>query len=122
MSGCQQVFSENGPSPRSEDERWNTVSPKPFTAVAESRDPVATLGGPGRSGSFGQAVVTTADTVFVGVPRSAPDGVQRAGLVAVFDRLGNGREQTATLTGRQPEPDYFGGRIAASGSTLLVGN
>lgn len=122
MSGCQQVFPENGTSPGSDDERWNTVSPKPFTPVAESRAPVATLGGSDRSGSFGQAVATTGDTVFVGVPGSAPDGVEKAGTVAVFTRSGDGWAQTATLTGRQQERDYFGGRIAASGSTLLVAN
>jgi hypothetical protein len=48
--------------------------------------------------------------------------VENAGTVAVFERAANGWERTATLTGRKNERDYFGGQIAASGSTLLVGN
>jgi len=67
-------------------------------------------------------VATTGDTVFVGVPQAAPGGVTKAGLVAVFNQWGNGWKQTATLTGRKQKRDYFGGQIAASGSTLLVGN
>lgn len=122
IGGCLQVFSENETSPKSEGENWETVSPKPFTAVAKSRSPVATIGGSDRSESFGQVVATTGDTVFVGVPQAAPDGVKKAGIVAVFKQLENGWEQTATLTGRKQKRDYFGGRIAASGSTLLVGN
>jgi len=114
MSGCLEVFSE--------EPNWETISPNPFTAVAKSHSPVATLGGSDRSESFGQAVATTGDTVFVGVPQAAPDGIKRAGIVAVFTQSGNGWEQTATLTGRKQKHDYFGGRIAASDSTLLVGN
>jgi hypothetical protein len=83
---------------------------------------VVTLGGSDRPDSFGQVVATTGDTVFVGVPLAAPDGVNRAGTVAVFEQLGTGWKQTATLTGRKDERDYFGGQLAASGSTLLVGN
>lgn len=122
MGGCLQMFSENETSPKSERESWPTVSPNPFTAVAKSRSPVATLGGSDRSDSFGQGVATTGDTVFVGVPQAAPDGVEKAGIVAVFNQSGTGWEQTATLTGRKHTRDYFGGQIAASGSTLLVGN
>jgi hypothetical protein len=122
MGGCLQRFSENASGPKSEHESRKTVSPNPFAGAAESRSPVATFGGSGRSESFGRAVATTGDTVFVGVPRAAPDGVEKAGLVAVFEQSGNGWAQTATLTGRTHERDYFGGRIAASGSTLLVGN
>lgn len=121
-AGCLQTFSENGGGPKSDDERRKTVSPTPFTAVHESRAPVATIGGPDRSESFGRAVATIDDTVFVGVPQAAPNGVERAGLVAVFERSENEWVQTATLTGRKRERDYFGGQIAASGSTLLVGN
>jgi len=122
IGGCLQVFSENATSPKSEGESLQTVSPKPFTAVSKSRSPVATLGGSDRSESFGQVVTTTGDTGFVGVPQAAPDGVKKAGLVAVFKQLGNGWEQTATLTGQKHKRDYFGGQIAASGATLLVGN
>ncbi|MDF9748249.1 FG-GAP repeat protein [Natrinema salsiterrestre] len=122
ISGCLEVFSENGTSPKSEGENWKTVSPKPFTEVSKPRSPVATLGSSDRSESFGQEVATTGDTVFVGVPQAAPDGVKKAGIVAVFERSGTGWEQTATLTGRKHKRDYFGGQIAASGSTLLVGN
>ncbi|WP_226042904.1 FG-GAP repeat protein [Natrinema sp. DC36] len=122
IGGCLQVFSENGTSPKSEGESWKTVSPKPFTAVSKSRSPVATLGGSDRPESFGQVVATTGDTVFVGVPQAAPDGVKKAGTVAVFNELESGWEQTATLTGQKHKYDYFGGQIAASGSTLLVGN
>ncbi len=122
MGGCLQMFSGNASGPKSDDESWETVSPNPFTAVANSRSPVATVGGSGRSESFGRMVDTTGDTVFVGVPQAAPDGVKKAGLVAVFETLENGWEQTATLTGRKQKRDYFGGQIAASGSTLLVGN
>jgi hypothetical protein len=122
MSGCLQLFSENASGPESAGENWGTVSPSPFTAVPKSCAPAATLGGADRPQSFGREVATTGDTVFVGVPQAAPDGVTRAGTVAVFTRLGNGWEQTATLTGRTQKRDYFGGQIAASGSTLLVGN
>lgn len=122
MGGCLKAFSENARDPNPDGESWKTVSPNPFTTVAKSRSPVATLGGSDRSESFGQAVATTGDTVFVGVPQAAPDGVERAGIVAVFTQLGTGWEQTATLTGRKHTRDYFGGQIAASGSTLLVGN
>ncbi len=119
MSGCMQVFSENANSPEPEEK---TVSPTPFTEVAKSRSPAATLGGPDRSDSFGQAVATTGDTAFVGAPQSAPDGVNKAGIVAVLSRSGDGWEQTATLTGQKQKRDYFGGQVAASESTLLVGN
>lgn len=122
MGGCLQLFSGDASDPNSENKSWKTVSPTPFTAVAKPRSPVATLGGSARSESFGRAVATTGDTVFVGVPQAAPDGVTKAGVVAVFEQLGKGWEQTATLTGRKHERDYFGGQIAASGSTLLVGN
>lgn len=122
MGGCLQMFSENASGPKSEDESWKTVSPNPFTAVAKSRSPIATFGGSNRSESFGRVVATTGDTVFVGVPQATPDGVKKAGIVAVFEQLGNGWEQTATLTGRKHKRDYFGGQIAASGSTLLIGN
>ena len=122
LGGCLQLFSENASGPKCEDTRWNSVSPTPLTAVAQSRSSVATVGGADRSESFGRAVATTGDTVFVGVPRANPDGVEKAGTVAVFERVGNGWEQTATLTGRKQRRDYFGGQIAASGSTLLVGN
>lgn len=115
-SGCMQVFSENT---NSTEER--TVSPKPFTEVAKSRSPVATLGDD-RSESFGQEVATTGETVLVGAPQSAPDGVTKAGIVAVFSQSANGWDQTATLTGRKRKRDCFGGSLAASGSTLLVGN
>jgi hypothetical protein len=122
MGGCLAMFSENASGPESGNESWTTVSPNPFTAVANSRSPGATLGGSDRSESFGQVVATTGDTVFVGVPRATPDGVTRAGLVAVFERSEAEWEQTATLTGRKQTRDYFGGQIAASGATLLVGN
>src|SRR6056297_1266655 len=122
VGGCLQVFPEDRFSPTSEGESWKEVSPQPFTEVAESRSPVARLGGSHRSESFGQAVASTGDTVFVGVPHAAPDGVENAGIVSVFERLRDGWEQTATLTGRKHTRDYFGGQIAASGSTLLVGN
>jgi hypothetical protein len=121
MGGCLQMFSEHASGPKSDNESWTTVSPAPFTAVANARSPVATLGAD-RSESFGQVVATTGDTVFVGVPRATPDGVEKAGVVAVFERSGTEWEQTATLTGRNHTRDYFGGQIAASGSTLLVGN
>jgi hypothetical protein len=122
VGGCLETVSESTGGPGADDESRETVSPEPFTAVAGSRAPVATLDGSDRSESFGQVVATTGDTVFVGVPRATPDGVKRAGNVAVFTRSGAGWEQTATLTGRTQKRDYFGGRIAASGSTLLVGN
>ena len=122
MGGCLQMFSENASGPNSDNESRPTVSPTSFTAVAKSRTPVATLGGSERSESFGQVVATTGDTVFVGVPHAAPDGVEKAGLVAVFTQMGTGWEQTATLTGRKQTRDCFGGQIAVSGSTLLVGN
>jgi hypothetical protein len=122
IGGCLQIFSASASGPESDDERWKTVSSSPFTAVAKSRSPVATLGGSDRSESFGRMVATTGDTVFVGVPHAAPDGVKNAGTVAVFEHLGDGWEQTATLTGRKHQRDSFGGQIAASGSTLLVGN
>jgi hypothetical protein len=122
MGGCLQMFSEPTNGSKTKDKSWKTVSPNPFTAVAEPRSPVASLGGSDRSESFGQAVATTGDTVFVGVPQATPDGVEKAGIVAVFEQLEKGWEQTATLTGRKHERDYFGGQIATSGSTLLVGN
>jgi hypothetical protein len=122
MGGCLTTVSESTSGPGVDTESRETVSPEPFTAVARSRAPVATLGGPDRSESFGQVVATTGDTVFVGVPRAEPDGITKAGVVAVFERSGTGWEQTATLTGRKQKRDGFGGRIAASGSTLLVGN
>lgn len=122
MGGCLQAFSENASSPKSEGESSKTVSPKPFTAVAKSRSPVATLSGSDRSESFGQVVATTGSTVFVSEPQAAPDGVTKAGVVAVFSQLENGWEQTATLTGQKDERGYFGGQIATSGPTLLVGN
>ncbi|WP_436901380.1 FG-GAP repeat protein [Halovenus halobia] len=122
LCGCLQIFPEQASSPECESERWQTVSPQPFTAVATSRTPVATFGGPNRPPSFGQAVATTGTTVFVGVPQAAPDGVEKAGRVAVFERAGGRWKQTATLTGRKQTRDYFGGRIVANGSTLLAGN
>lgn len=122
IGGCLEVFSENATGPKPEGENWKTVSPEPFTEVSKPRSPVATFGGSDRSESFGQEVATTGDTVFVGVPQAAPDGVKNAGIVAVFKQSGNGWEQTATLTGQKQKRDYFGGQIAASGSTLLVGN
>jgi hypothetical protein len=122
IGGCLQVFSGDETGSNPERESWETVSPNPFTAVSQSRSPAATLGGPDRSESFGQVVATTGDTVLVGVPQAARDGVEKAGIVAVFEPLENGWDQTATLTGRQRKRDYFGGQIAASESTLLVGN
>jgi hypothetical protein len=122
VSGCLNPFSETVRDGAPDDESWKTVSPSPFTAVAESRTPVATFGGSDRPESFGQAVGTTGDTVFVGVPQAAPDGVERAGVVAVYDRLGTGWGRTATLTGRKQTREYFGGQLAVGGSTLLVGN
>lgn len=122
MGGCLQALSENKISPQSDGENQETVSPSPFTAVAESRSPVTTLCNPDGSGPFGQVVAMTGDTVFVGVPQAAPDGVRRAGSVAVFTQSGDGWDRTATLTGRKHERDYFGGQLTASGSTLLVGN
>lgn len=118
MGGCPQTLSENETSPQ------ETVSPNPVTAVAESRSPVTTLGDSDGSASFGQGqmVATTGDTVFVGDPEAAPDGVRRAGSVAVFTQSGDEWDRTATLTGRKHERDYFGGQIAASESMLLVGN
>lgn len=121
-AGCLQSFSGNASGPESEGENWETVAATPFTAVAEPRSPEATFGGSGRSESFGRTVATTGDTVFAGVPRGAPGGVENAGAVAVFRRTRGGWERTATLTGRRHERDHFGGRIAAGGSTLLVGN
>jgi len=116
MGGCLEVISN------SEDESSNSVSPEPFTEELKSSAPVATLGGTERSDSFGRAVAATGDTVFVGDPQAAVDGVKKAGLVAVFEKSGSGWEQTARLTGRKHKNDRFGTHIAASGSTLLVGN
>lgn len=121
-SGCLQTISDDLTGSESNQENWKTVSPKPFTAVAESRSPTAILGDSDRPESFGQAIATTGDTVFVGVPGGAPDGVEEAGIVAVFDRSEDGWEQTATVTGQKRERDRFGGQIAASESTLLVGS
>jgi hypothetical protein len=122
LYGCLQVFSEATSGRGCEGEDWGTVSAHPFAASAAARSSVATVGGADWPDSFGQAVATTGDTVFVGVPQAPVDGADKAGLVAVFDRVRGEWERTATVTGRAKSRDYFGGQLAASGSTLLVGN
>ncbi len=122
LCGCLQVFSEATSGPGCDGENWEPVSPRPFTASATARTPVATVGGPNRSDSFGQAVATTGETVFVGVPQATVDGKEKAGIVAAFERVRGRWEQTARVAGRTQARDYFGGQLAASGSTLLVGN
>lgn len=121
MGGCSLVIPEMGPESTVEED-WETVSPEPFTAVAESRSPVARFGGDDRPASFGTAVATTGDTIFVGVPEAASGGVEKAGAVAVFERAGEGWEQTTTLSGRDRERGRFGKEVTADGSTLLVGS
>lgn len=122
MSGCLDAVSETVRDPTGDDERRRTVSPAPFTATATERSPVATFTGGAPSDAFGQSVATTGDTVFFGAPQAAPDGVDKAGVVAVIERTAGEWERTETLTGRTQPRDYFGGQLAASGSTLLVAN
>lgn len=122
MSGCLEVFPGPPTGPNCDDEHSKSISPQPFTADSTPRSPVATLGGSDRPESFGQAIATTGDTLFVGVPQAAPDDIEKAGTVIVFSKPESRWEQRATLTGRKSERDYFGGQIAANGSTLLVGN
>lgn len=129
-SGCPRAFSGDedeteGSEPVSAaptaGDGGETESPAAsFTAVAASRSPAATFA-PGRSASFGRSVATTGDVVFVGLPHAAPDGRERAGAVAVFERSTGGWERAATLTGRRIR-GQFGRRVVADGSTLLVGN
>ncbi|ACV12261.1 hypothetical protein Huta_2094 [Halorhabdus utahensis DSM 12940] len=121
MGGCSLVIPEMGPESTVEED-WETVSPQPFTAVAKSRSPVARFGGPKWTQSFGAALATTGDTVFVGVPGADQGSVENVGAVAVFERAGGDWEQTTTLTGRGHERGGFGKQVAADGSTLLVGN
>jgi hypothetical protein len=70
---------------------------------------------------FGHAVAVSGDRVLVGAPGD-PVGGQPAGAVYVFRRRGSSWQREGRLTaGDAAAYDLFGGAVAASGDTVLVG-
>ena len=67
---------------------------------------------------FGYCVALSGDTLVVGAPLEGPD----SGAAYVFVRSGPGWSQQAYLKASNAEPgDWFGGSVALSGDTLVVG-
>jgi hypothetical protein len=90
------------------------------TSMAQTCDPIEvdTLSGVSLSGS---ATAISDDTVVVGAPFYAVDGVSLVGAAYVFVRSGSAWEQQAILTASDGTyADKFGSAVAISGDTILV--
>jgi hypothetical protein len=72
--------------------------------------------------SFGYSVALSGDTALVGSPHSSLSPVGSEGAVYVFVRSGPGWTQQAKLTAAvHGFNDWFGGAVALSGDTALIG-
>jgi MYXO-CTERM domain-containing protein len=72
---------------------------------------------------FGASVAIAGDTVVVGAPKASVSGAEARGAAYVFVRNGAGyvlRKKLVASDGLAA--DQFGGRVAISGSTVLVGD
>ncbi len=70
---------------------------------------------------FGQAVSLSGDSALVGAP-FAKVGSGYAGAAYIFSREGESWSQQAKLIASDSQPmDYFGGAVAISGDTAIVG-
>ena len=71
---------------------------------------------------FGRSVVMSGDTVVVGAPFGVAGTVSDAGAAYVFQRSGSAWSQQAKLTAADTAArDRFGGSVAISGDTVVVG-
>jgi hypothetical protein len=82
----------------------------------------ATLTGDVPGGLFGSAIAFDGDTLLVGAPFAAVDGVPAAGQVAVFARDGSRYTRISTLQPAAPSPlGQFGAVLALGTEWLAVG-
>lgn len=82
----------------------------------------ATLTGDVPGGLFGSALAFDGDTLIVGAPFAAVDGVPAAGQVTVFTREGSRYTRTSTLQAAEPAPlGQFGAVLALGTEWLAVG-
>ena len=90
-----------------------------FTKTTRGWQPAAELDPPDGvdSDAFGDSVAISASTVVVGAPWYASD----AGRAYVFTRAAGGWDETELTGSGTGAGDYFGGSVAISGSTIVVG-
>jgi FG-GAP repeat len=79
-----------------------------------------------QSDLFGASVSVSGDTVVVGAPREGGgpigENTPESGAAYIFTRSGTTWSQQAYLKGSNPRyGDYFGGSVAVSGDTVVVG-
>ena len=75
-----------------------------------------------RSDAFGTAVLVYRNTVIVGAPKHTHSGVRFAGAAYVFERNGDAwTQKTKLVADDAAKADNFGGSLAMSGNTVIVG-
>ena len=76
-----------------------------------------------RSDAFGTAVLVYRNTVIVGAPKHTHSGVRFAGAAYVFERNGDTWiQKTKLVADDAAKADNFGGSLAMSGNTVIVGS
>ena len=76
-----------------------------------------------RSDAFGTAVLVYRNTVIVGAPKHTHSGVRFTGAAYVFERNGDTWiQKTKLVADDAAKADNFGGSLAMSGNTVIVGS
>ena len=75
-----------------------------------------------RSDAFGTAVLVYRNTVIVGAPKHTHSGIRFTGAAYVFERSGDTwTQKTKLVADDAAKADNFGGSLAMSGNTVIVG-